>query len=511
MIKNPILTGFSPDPSIIRAGDDYYIATSTFEWWPGVRMFHSKDLVIYEEIQSPLRRLSQLDMTGDPPSGGIWAPCLSYDGNRFFLLYTDVKTKKGRFYNTHNYMVYTDDIYGEWSEPKYLNSIGFDPSLFHDIDGRKYLINMVNGFKGILVQEMDSETYELIGPREKIYDGSGIGYTEGPHMYHIGEYYYLIVAEGGTGYDHCVTMARSKSVWGPFETMPDNPVLTSDKDNPSSLQKCGHADIVEGKDGKWYMVHLCSRPLNGTKWCTLGRETAIQRIELQDDLWFRLANKTKYPDTFVNLENSGDYKENYSFSDDFDGEHMNVSLSSPRLPYENFADLDVRPGYIRIRGQESLNSLHHVSMLATRQRDFNVEAVTKMDFKPEISEQAAGLVYFYDAYNYYALLKTLSEKGTSGLMLIKSDAGVVTDEVPFVELDSDSELELRVEVTDDGNYAEFSYKYVDGEYRYIGDKLPTNILSDEYCRGFTGAHFGIYAHDMAGLGSYADFDYLYVR
>ena len=147
MIQNPILKGFCPDPCIIRAGEDFYIAVSTFEWWPGVRIYHSKDLKHWEQIPSPLLRQSQLDMTGDPTSGGVWAPCLSYDGKKFWLVYTDVKTKKGMYYNTHNYLVWTEDIYGDWSEPVYLNSVGFDPSLFHDTDGKKYLINMLNGLR----------------------------------------------------------------------------------------------------------------------------------------------------------------------------------------------------------------------------------------------------------------------------------------------------------------------------------------------------------------------------
>ena len=247
MIQNPILKGFCPDPSIIRVGADYYITTSTFEWWPGVRLFHSKDLKHWEQIPSALRRDCHLNMLGDPTSGGVWAPCLTHDGKRFYLVYTDVKTKKGKLYNTHNYVVYTDDIYGEWSDPIYLNSIGFDPSLFHDTDGRKYLINMINGFKGITVQELDEDLH-LIGERKLVYKGTDMGFTEGPHMYHIGDWYYLIVAEGGTSYNHCVTMARSKSVWGPFETAPNNPILTSDRKDMNALQKCGHADFC----GIWY-------------------------------------------------------------------------------------------------------------------------------------------------------------------------------------------------------------------------------------------------------------------
>ncbi|MCD8366159.1 MAG: family 43 glycosylhydrolase, partial [Clostridiales bacterium] len=151
MIKNPILKGFCPDPSVIRVGEDYYIVNSTFEWWPGVRLWHSRDLEHWEQLPSPLNRLSQLNMLGDPTSGGIWAPDISYDGKRFYLVYTDVKTKKGRYYNNHNYLVWADDIRGPWSDPVYLNSTGFDPSMLHDTDGKKYLVNMRNGFKGVLV------------------------------------------------------------------------------------------------------------------------------------------------------------------------------------------------------------------------------------------------------------------------------------------------------------------------------------------------------------------------
>ena len=217
-IQNPILRGFCPDPCMIRTGDDYYIATSTFEWWPCVNLYHSKDLAHWEQLPSPLREPGQMDLRGDPNSGGIWAPDLSWDGQYYYLLVTNVTTKKGRWYNTHNYMSRAASITGPWSQPVYLNSIGFDPSLLHDTDGKCYLVNMVNGFKGVLVQQMDPETGALLGERRKVYSGSGIGCTEGPRIYHIGSWYYLVVAEGGTGYSHCVTIARSDNVFGPYET-----------------------------------------------------------------------------------------------------------------------------------------------------------------------------------------------------------------------------------------------------------------------------------------------------
>ena len=378
MIRNPVLRGFCPDPSIICAGGDYYIAVSTFEWWPGVKLFHSRDLQHWEQIPSPLRRESQLNMTGNPTSGGVWAPCLSYDGQFFYLVYTDVKTKKGRYYNTHNYMVWTDDIYGEWSEPVYLNSIGFDPSLFHDRDGRKYLVNMVNGFKGVLVQELvrseggqeesgcaspgpKTPCWKLTGERRKVYDGSGIGCTEGPHMYHIGDWYYLITAEGGTGYGHCITLARAKSVWGPFETAPENPVLTSDQEDPEALQKCGHGDLVETPEGEWYLTHLCSRPLAGGKWCTLGRETGIQKVYWDEDGWLKLSTGGRFAKLFVPgpgeenktepmMETLSSEERSPDIRDEFDQRELAVYYSSPRVSYESFADLECPSGIFKAAG-----------------------------------------------------------------------------------------------------------------------------------------------------------------
>lgn len=518
MIENPILRGFSPDPSVIRIGEDYYIATSSFEWWPGVKLFHSRNLKSWEQIPSPLRRESQLNMIGDPASGGVWAPCLSYDGERVFLVYTDVKTKKGRYYNTHNYMVWTDDIYGEWSDPVYLNSIGFDPSLFHDRDGRKYLVNMVNGFKGVLLQEIVERdgTWRLTGERRKIYSGSGIGCTEGPHLYHIGDWYYLLVAEGGTGYGHCVTLARSGDLWGPYETAPGNPILTADQADASALQKCGHADLVETPSGEWYMAFLCSRPLAGKRWCTLGRETAIQKLRWTKDGWpepvcgGRFAQKWT-PEPGAAAGRAGSMRNLYPLEDTFQEKKLSVLYNSPRVSYESFADLTARPGYLRLRGQESLNSLHRVSLLAVRQQEFHAVSETELEFEPDHPEQAAGLSYMYDAMNFYLLVKTMDESGKCVLTLLKSDGGVITDEMEPIPVPREGLLKLRAETSREGDTVTFSYCAGEDGFHQAGVPLSTEIVTDEHCRGFTGAHFGMYIHDMTGLGICADYKRFSVR
>lgn len=506
MIQNPILRGFSPDPSIIRVGEDYYIATSTFEWWPGVNIHHSKDLKHWEQIPSPLRRLSQLNMIGNPTSGGIWAPCLSYHEGTFYLVYTDVKTKKGRYYNNHNYLVETTDIYGDWSEPVYLNSTGFDPSLFHDTDGKKYLVNMRNGFNGILLQEYDAKNKCLVGEIKNIYAGTKAGFTEGPHLYHINDWYYLIVAEGGTGYGHCVTMARSKDIWGPYETDPSNPMLLSTGEE--YLQKCGHGDITDTATGDWYMVHLCARPKEEKK-SILGRETAIQEVYWNKEGWLRLKNKTNTADHEIK---EPELMKEYICgvvpnTDDFNEEALRIDYKSPRIPLEESMSLVERKGFLRLYGRESLNSLHRVSLVALKQKEYKVLAQTYMEYTPKAPEQVAGLSYMYDAFHFYIFGKTADEAGREYVTLIKSDKGIVEDIIDPIYLEGHTGITFKIETDEDGKDIFFAYSYDEVKWENLNTRANTDILCDEYCLGFTGAHLGLYCHDMTGQRLYADFDY----
>ncbi|MEM8702995.1 MAG: glycoside hydrolase family 43 protein, partial [Pseudomonadota bacterium] len=310
MIQNPILPGFNPDPSICRVGNDYFIATSTFEWYPGVQIHKSKDLVNWKLAGRPLNRAKQLDMRGNPDSGGVWAPCLSHADGWFWLVYTDVKRLDGNFKDAHNYVVTSASIDGPWSDPIYLSSHGFDPSLFHDDDGRRwYLVLQWNhisssvggkpkssAFDGILLQEW-SEKDGLIGRPKKIFSGSSLGLTEGPHLFKRNGWYYLTVAEGGTGYNHAVTMARSRSIDGPYQLHPDTHLITA-KDAPDwPLQRAGHGQIVETPDGQTYHTHLCSRPLPG-RFSPMGRETALQKCTWKND-WLYLADDSPLPQVEV--------------------------------------------------------------------------------------------------------------------------------------------------------------------------------------------------------------------
>ncbi|MEO0973282.1 MAG: glycoside hydrolase family 43 protein, partial [Pseudomonadota bacterium] len=340
-VTNPILRGFNPDPSICRVGANYYIAVSTFEWYPGVLIYQSQDLANWQLVARPLNRQALLDMRGTPDSCGVWAPCLSYANGQFWLCYTHVRRFDGNFKDTHNYLTTCATVDGKWTDPVHLNSSGFDPSLFHDIDGRKWVSNMIwdhradrSFFLGIVLQEYSPTARELVGPRKHIFSGTALDYTEAPHLYRYGGYYYLITAEGGTGFGHAVTMARSRTIDGPYEADPAGPVLTSRDDPDVPLQRAGHADIVETPSGEFYLVHLCGRPLPGTRRCPLGRETALQRIELTEDGWFRMADGGHLPALTVEIpEGPRQTPEATLRHDDFQGASLGLRYQWLRTPF----------------------------------------------------------------------------------------------------------------------------------------------------------------------------------
>ena len=266
VIRNPILRGFNPDPSIVRVGDDYYIATSTFEWFPGVQIHHSRDLVHWRLLTRPLNRASQLDMRGDPDSCGVWAPCLTHADGLFHLIYTDVK-RYGRtspagasgasLRDFHNYLVTSERIDGDWSDPIYLNSSGFDPSLFHDDDGRKYLVNMLwdhrpgqNRFAGIVLQEYSPRERRLVGERHNDLQGHAARLHRGAASLQARRLVLPDHRRGGTGWGHAVTMARSRTLLGPYELHPDVHILSARHRPDVALQRAGHADLVETPAGR---------------------------------------------------------------------------------------------------------------------------------------------------------------------------------------------------------------------------------------------------------------------
>ncbi|MCD1261395.1 glycoside hydrolase family 43 protein [Paenibacillus athensensis] len=515
-IVNPVLPGFNPDPSILRVGDDYYLATSTFEWFPGVQIHHSKDLVHWRLLTHPLNRVSQLNMIGDDNSGGVWAPSLSYDDGIFYLIYTDVKSRKGAFKDTHNYLVTAADIMGPWSEPVYLNSSGFDPSLFHDDDGRKWLLNMIwdfrkgrNRFAGIALQEYSPAEEKLIGPVTNIYQGTELGFTEGPHLYKQNGFYYLLTAEGGTKYEHAVTMARSSFIAGPYETDPQNPVMTSYGNMELPLQKAGHASLVETQTGEWYMAHLCGRPTVG-RFCTLGRETAIQRCYWSEDGWLRLEGGGRSPSVEVQAPDLPAHPFGaVPGRDDFDQPELQMQWNTLRIPPDpSWLSLTERKGHLRLKGKESMSSWHRQSLVARRQQAFHIEAETAVEFEPEHFQQMAGLILYYDTDDYVYLRITHLEGTGRVLGIIQTIQGYY-DELLESDLPLPAAGRIRLKAKVDRDRLQFSYAAEGADWIPVGPNIDIHHLSDDIANPlrFTGSFVGVCVQDLSGTRKHADFDY----
>lgn len=530
-IRNPILPGFNPDPSIVRVGDDYYIATSTFEWFPGVQIHHSRDLVHWRLLTRPLRRASQLDMSGDPDSCGVWAPCLSYADGLFWLIYTDVK-RFGRasvagasgssMRDFHNYLVTCPTIDGEWSEPVYLNSSGFDPSLFHDTDGRKYLLNMLwdhrpghNRFAGIVLQEYSVHERKLTGERVNIFKGTALGFTEAPHLYQRDGWYYLLTAEGGTNWNHAVTMARSRTLTGPYELHPDTYIVSARQRPDCELQRAGHGSLVETQMGDTYLAYLVGRPLRNRGRCTLGRETAIQKMAWSQDGWLRTLDGHGIPTVETPTPNlpAHPFSTAPAF-EHFDTRQLPIEFQWLRTPHpEEIFSLDARPGFLRLIGRETVGSLYRQSLVARRQQSHCFSASTVIEFEPDHFQQLAGLICYYNSTKFHYL--HLSHDETIGkhlrVMSCAPDSMQSDSFTPPIALPQGKRVHLRVEVDFERMHFAYRVEGVDPDWCWLPQQFDASILSDECLAPgqahFTGAFVGMACQDLAGTGKPADFDF----
>lgn len=526
MIQNPILPGFNPDPSICRVGDDYYIATSTFEWYPGVQIHHSRDLVNWTLVKRPLDRAAQLDMRGNPDSCGVWAPCLSHAEGKFWLVYTDVKRYSGNFKDTHNYIVTAPAIEGPWSDPVYVNSSGFDPSLFHDDDGRKWFMNMLwnhrsesvggqpksPGFAGILLQEWDAASGRLVGEAMNVFRGSVLGLVEGPHLFKRKGWYYMTVAEGGTGYDHAVTMARSRHIGGPYELHPHLHLITS-KDAPdAALQRAGHGQIVETPQGAVYHTHLCSRPLPGSRRSPLGRETAIQKCAWQGDDWLYLeqggmvpAAQVPAPDAATQVLAS---PPSHSV---FDGDTLPIEFQWLRTPIPQRL-FTLTGKALRLHGRESIGSWFEQSLVARRQEHFAFRVETEVHFDPRTHQQFSGLTHYYNQNKFHLVAVTWHELHGRVLTVFSCPASWPDGRLSF-PLDAPIPLPpqgpVKLAATVDHDKLQFQLATDGGGWEDVGPVLDASLISDEAGRGafgsFTGAFVGMVACDMSGSALSADF------
>ena len=539
MIKNPILTGFNPDPCICRKGDDFYIAVSSFEWLPGIPIYHSKDLKHWELYTHVLTLNSQVELRKLPSAKGVWAPSLTYceEEDSFYVIYGVMNSMNARYFDVDNYLIKAKDIRGPWTEPVYLHSAGFDASILHDDDGRKYIVSLEweirDGYEKpgvICVAEYDTKNKCLKEYPKRVYNGgTDRGCIEAPHLTKRGEYYYLMCAEGGTGYNHCVTMARSKSPYGQFEKDPMNPILTSSPNNSneradwdhlkpryynpeSVLQKSGHGSYVNLDEKTAYLVHLCARPFVPELRCTLGRESAIQKMIWTDDGWLRMADGTNLAKLEVEETGLPAFDaEILPDRDDFDETVLRKDYYSPRIFPSEFTDCTSREGFIRLRGQESLSSLNRVSLLCRKLPSVDIEASAGLDFSPEIYQHSAGLVLYYDNMNYIALRKYYSDTLKQPAIAIISLENGEKKEHLDTRTAVDNRL-LRFELIVSGRESYFKWGYEGEDTKPIGPVFATDKLSDEYCKygEFTGTMVGIFAVDSMFHKKEADFDYFSV-
>lgn len=525
-LRNPILRGFNPDPSIVRVGDDYFCATSTFEWFPGVQIHHSRDLATWRLVARPLRRPRQLDMRGDPDSCGVWAADLSFAAGRFHLVYTDVK-RYGRttvdgaagvsLRDFHNYHVSCDRIDGEWSDPAHLNSSGFDPALFHDDDGRSWLLNMLwdhrpgrGRFAGIVVQQADLAAGKLVGERRMIFAGSPLGFTEGPHLYKRDGWYHLLVAEGGTERNHAVVMARSRALFGPYEIHPDGAVLTARGRPDLPLQRTGHGDLVETPEGATFIVYLCGRPLPESDRCVLGRETAIQPMRWDEDGWLRTLDGIGTPMVEVPQLPVGRDPAPLGERAVFDGPALPDAFQWLRTPDpDRIFSLAARPGWLRLYGRETIGSQFTQALVARRPEAFRYAVETLIDYAPASYEQAAGLVCYYNATKFHFLHLTADDDGARRLQVLSvlpTGEGVSQMTAPLAV--PDGPLALRMAV--DHEALRFAYRAADAsEWTWLAETFAADLVSDEATLpglpNFTGTFVGMACQDMSGSGTAADF------
>lgn len=531
MIENPIIKGFNPDPCICKKEDDYYIATSTFEWFPGVQIFHSKDLKNWRLVCRPLNRVNQLDMLGIPDSGGVWAPCLTYSDNKFWLVYSIMREHRA-FKDVLNFVVTAESIDGEWSDPVFLNSSGFDPSLFHDSDGKKYLLNMVYDYRnnnpwnyGIVMQEYDINKKKLIGETEIIFKGTKLQKTEGPHIYYINGYYYLFTAEGGSQYGHSVSVARSKYLKGPYEVHPENPILTSWHHPENYLQKTGHASLIQTNTKEWYITYLASRPIKRPNkgiyeergFCTLGRETAISRITWKDNWPYveggKVAQKYIEEPKLQEVKQSKTYPE----YDKFDKNELNINFQTLRVPFDGKMGIIISDkNRLRLFGQESLYSVFNQSLVARRWESLDFEAETCVSFKAQSFQEMAGLVCYYNSKNWTSIHITHNEKKGRILNIMNCSGAALSWPLLDKEILLSNIEKVYLRVIVNSLFYRFAYSFNGDDWFFIDTIFDTYKLSDDYIAkpflgptgsAFTGAFVGMHCNDLSGNKKKADFFY----
>lgn len=509
--QNPVLAGFYPDPSIVRVGQDFYMTNSTFGYFPGLPVWHSRDLVNWRKIGNAISRHDQMPYAGvHLGRGGLYAATIEYHNGRFLIVNTCVACGG-------NFVVTATDPAGPWSDPIWVPQVGgIDPQIYFEGD-RAWMVNhngpegekLYNGHSAIWIREIDPDTFQPVGPRKMLVDG-GVditqepGYVEGPHIFKRGDWYYLSAAEGGTGGQHRQVVWRSRDVMGPYASHPNNPVLTQRflaRDRPNPVNAAGHADMVDDGNGNWWAVFLATRTYNGYLFNT-GRETWLLPIEWRDGWPWILDHDEAVPYLADRpaLADDGPLDRpvtgNFTIRDEFQGSELDndwLFARAPQTPWWDLVDgrLEVTPRADR------LGSSGQPSFIGRRLQHTRMSAVTRMTFAPDDAGDEAGLMVAQHDESYYALgLSQADERDSKTLTLRRKtrDSQAAHGEIIASEalwLEDGDPIYLKVDV--DGPTAAFSYS-LDGEsFETIADGLDASILASPKAGGFVGALAGVYA------------------
>ena len=510
---NPILAGFYPDPSITRAGDDYYLVTSSFAYFPGVPIFRSKDLVSWTQIGHVLDRPSQLKLDSLGISRGIFAPAISYHNGTFYMI-TTVADAGG------NFIVTATNPAGPWSEPLWLKTVdGIDPSLFFDDDGKIYIVNngppeeqpLYNGHRAIWIQQWDKASNTMVGPRKVIVNG-GVDlskkpiWIEAPHVFKRDGTYYLICAEGGTGDQHSEVVFRSSSVFGAYVPYDKNPILTqrhlNNTPRPFPISTTGHADFVQTPKGEWWAVFLGARPYGPDMYNT-GRETFMLPVTWKDG-WPMILEGTgtvpyaeRRPDLPRQPEAKPTLSGNFVDRDEFDARDLRYQWIMIRTPRERWFDLASSPGALTLHARpEKLGERGQPSFLGRRQQHISASASVAMHYAPGADGDKAGIVAFQNDDHFY-FLGVARDGGTSTIRLERAVIGGspgATEVIASAPYTPSGNAPIYLRIAARGGQYDFSYGRRVGQWTMLAKDVDGTILSTKKAGGFVGSLFGLYAH-----------------
>jgi xylan 1,4-beta-xylosidase len=486
--RNPVLPGFHPDPSVVRVGEWFYLANSSFEFFPGVPLHRSRDLVHWEPIGHALTRDSQLPLARAGASRGIFAPTLRWHGGTFYMITTNVSGRG-------NFFVTARDAAGPWSEPVWIpGQGGIDPSLFFDDDGTVYLTSTggapgAPSESGIYLSTLDVASGRVLqGPR-LVWKGTGGRYPEGPHLYRVGGRYYLLISEGGTEYGHMVTVARSASPWGPYEPCPRNPVLTH-RNTPleEPIQGTGHPDLVQDGDGNWWMVFLAFRPVGGWYWHHLGRETFLAPVRWDAEGW-PVVNEGRT----IGLEMAVAGLPAHpgpapAVRDEFSGP-LGPAWNWLRNPVRGNYSTSERAGWLTLHGSAlTLAQEDTPTFVGRRQQHLRARLATRLDFEPTREGDEAGLVLYRAPLHRYelGLRRAHGRREVFVRQTIGARLSAITARAPAPP----GPLVLQVEAQPE-EYV-LSFGPTAGSLTRL-DAAVSRFLSSEVAGGFVGTYVGLYA------------------